>query len=83
MAGNDSIRDFGFEPKPSRALEVSPASRFGDRPAVSLAELAALQGVGPIRDLSEVCGGWPGEPNDGLEEAIHRMRQAGIAGAPE
>lgn len=38
-------------------------------------EIAALQGIGPIEDPSELVGGWPGEVDDGFEEAVLAWRR--------
>ena len=37
-------------------------------------ELALLQGVEPIEDIRILFGTWPGEENDGFEEAIEQLR---------
>ena len=44
--------------------------------AMSFDELAAAQGVRPMADIDTVIGTWPGDVNDGFEEAVHRLRQA-------
>ena len=40
----------------------------------TLEELAEEQGVRPLRNLSELFGTWPGEPDDGFEELIDDLR---------
>lgn len=40
----------------------------------TLEELAKLQNVGPIKDIRDLFGTWPGEVDDGFEEAIERLR---------
>ena len=37
-------------------------------------ELALIQNVEPIEDIRNLFGTWPGEENDGFEEAIERLR---------
>lgn len=40
----------------------------------TLEELTRIQGVKPIKDVRELFGTWPGEPDDGFEEAINELR---------
>lgn len=40
----------------------------------TIKELAILQNVPPIEDISVLFGTWPGEPDDGFEEAIDQLR---------
>ncbi|HKH44789.1 MAG TPA: hypothetical protein VKM72_09010 [Thermoanaerobaculia bacterium] len=47
----------------------------GGRQSLSFEEIAALQGVGPIEDPNELAGGWPGEIDDGFEEAVLAWRR--------
>ena len=42
---------------------------------LSFEEIAELQGVRPIEDPSELVGGWPGEVDDGFEEAVLAWRR--------
>lgn len=42
----------------------------------TLDELAAAQGVGPL-DTEALLGTWPGEDDDGFEDAIDELRHAG------
>lgn len=44
----------------------------------SIEELAQLQGVKPIDDITTLFGTWPGEPDDGFEEDIHNLRHQNI-----
>ena len=44
------------------------------RESRTLEELAKLQNVGPIKDIRDLFGTWPGEVDDGFEEAIDRLR---------
>lgn len=41
---------------------------------VSIEELARLQDVRPLEDVRELFGTWPGEEDDGFEEAVDRLR---------
>ena len=45
----------------------------------SLDELAKSQGVDPSFDVSALFGTWPGEPDDGFEEMIHKHRLQDVA----
>ncbi|MCF8079866.1 MAG: hypothetical protein K9K88_11355 [Desulfobacterales bacterium] len=45
----------------------------------SFDELAELQGVKPLEDLSVLFGTWPGDVDDGFEEEIRRLRQEDIS----
>jgi hypothetical protein len=38
-------------------------------------EIAKQQGVGPVEDPNELVGGWPGDVDDGFEEAVLAWRQ--------
>lgn len=42
----------------------------------TLAELAETQGVKPIADVRTLYGTWPGDMDDGFEEAIHELRHS-------
>ena len=44
---------------------------------MSFEELAAAQGVGPLIDIDALIGTWPGDVNDGFEEAVRRLRRPG------
>jgi len=46
----------------------------------TLDELAAMQNVGPIDNVESILGGWPGDPDDGFEEKILKIRHSGIVG---
>lgn len=45
----------------------------------TLAELAEVQGVGPVEDVRVFYGTWPGEPDDGFEALIDEHRRTGRA----
>ena len=61
--------------KPVNLKKTEPASRPRSfwEPA-SLEELIREQKVEPVNDLSVLYGSWPGDVDDGFEEAIDRMR---------
>lgn len=53
----------------------TPISRdFWDSP--TLDELAQAQSVRPMRDVRMLFGTWPGELNDGFEEAVDELRHS-------
>ena len=43
--------------------------------SLTFEEIARQQGVGPVEDPSELVGGWPGDIDDGFEEALLARRQ--------
>ena len=45
------------------------------RRSLTFEEIAAIQGVGPVEDPNELVGGWPGEVEDGFEEAVLAWRR--------
>lgn len=68
-----------IEAKADQSREILPsgAPLPGDFwQALSFEELAAAQGVGPMIDIEAVIGTWPGDVDDGFENAVHRLRQA-------
>lgn len=70
-----------IEEKEDQATEMLPsgAPLPGDFwQAMSFEELAAAQGVGPLTDIDALIGTWPGDVNDGFEEAVHKLRQASV-----
>ena len=46
--------------------------------SLSIEELARSQGVRPLDNVSILFGTWPGEPDDGFEEEVHRLRQQSL-----
>jgi hypothetical protein len=57
----------------------SPIPRsFWESP--SLDELAAEQGVGPLMDIEKLFGTWPGDVDDGFEDAIDALRHRAVEG---
>ena len=61
---------------------ILPGERHGPTPhdfwtAPTLDELAKAQNVGPL-DTAALCGTWPGEDDDGFEEAIDELRHGGL-----
>lgn len=58
----------------------TPISRnFWESP--SLDELAQAQNVGPMMDIRVLFGTWPGEMDDGFEEAIDELRHSSMGAA--
>ena len=47
--------------------------------SLSIEELAKAQGVQPLSDVSILFGTWPGEPDDGFEEEVRKLRQQSLA----
>ena len=58
---------------PSR--ETSESRSFWESP--SLEDLAHSQDVQPLADVQSLFGAWPGEQDDGFEEAINELRHPG------
>ncbi|OQX01217.1 MAG: hypothetical protein BWK80_60390 [Desulfobacteraceae bacterium IS3] len=56
--------------------ETVPPSDFRNSPTIE--ELAEVQGVKPLQNISDLFGTWPGEEDDGFEEEIRRLRQEDI-----
>ena len=57
----------------------TPISRgFWESP--TLDELAEAQNVKPLADVKALFGTWPGEADDGFEEAINELRHSSISG---
>jgi len=54
---------------------LSPDEAF--RHAPTLRELADKQGVKPLSNPRRLFGTWPGERDDGFEQAIQQLRQEG------
>ena len=51
---------------------------MSDQPT-RLDELAQEQGVKPVENVHTLFGTWPGDVNDGFEEAIDELRHGGTA----
>jgi len=60
------------QPNKSERRPPHPAN-FWESP--TLEELTRIQGVKPIKDIRELYGTWPGEPDDGFEEIINESRR--------
>ena len=77
MSGRD--KKYGIRKHPQNRLnediEISPWS-FWESPTVE--ELARLQNISPIEDISVLYGTWPGELGDGFEEAIDELRHGSV-----
>ena len=70
-----------LEDRESEAVDLlpqgTPISRsFWDSP--SLDELAQTQNVRPLADISALFGTWPGDINDGFEDAIDELRHSSL-----
>jgi hypothetical protein len=50
---------------------------FWESPA--LEELARAQNVQPLTDVQVLFGTWPGDEDDGFEEAVYNLRHAASA----
>jgi hypothetical protein len=58
-----------------KKTETKGDSLFGEFwKSPSIEELAEMQGVQPITDISVFLGTWPGDMNDGFEETIRELR---------
>jgi hypothetical protein len=69
-----------FEGEATELLpQGTPISRsFWESP--TLDELAQAQNVEPVTDVKILLGGWPGDPDDGFEDEILRIRHFGVVG---
>ena len=66
---------------PSRPAVPPRSSASVFRHSASLDELARMQGVKPLADFDEIKGTWPGDIDDGFEEAVAALRAVGMSGA--
>jgi len=41
----------------------------------TIEDLARMQGVKPIKDVSALFGTWPGDINDGFEQFVRELRR--------
>ena len=46
----------------------------------SLDQLMELQGTDPLTDVASLFGTWPGDPDDGFEDAVHTLRKQTTSG---
>lgn len=46
----------------------------------TLDQLVELQGVRPLADIASLFGTWPGDPDDGFEEAVRTLRMLTTSG---
>lgn len=60
--------------RPAEPSGKRKSSSRGSR-SLTFEEIARQQGVEPIEDPSELIGGWPGDVDDGFEEALLAWRQ--------
>ena len=54
-----------------------------DDAAAAFEAVIRRQGARPVTDLYRLAGLWPGDKDDGFEEAIRAMRQSGLIGVVE
>ncbi len=47
--------------------------------SLSIEELAQAQGVRPLNDVSVLFGTWPGEPDDGFEDEVRKLRKQSLS----
>jgi len=59
--------------KEDDARQLSDSNDFWESP--TLEELARRQGIKPMTDVRKLYGTWPGDPDDGFEEAINALRR--------
>jgi hypothetical protein len=48
--------------------------------ALSLDALAEAQGIGPMDDITVLFGTWPGDQDDGFEDAVASLRKRDLIG---
>ena len=63
----------------NEGIKVSAANLHDFWSSPTLSELAKAQNVGPL-DTAALRGTWPGEDNDGFEEAIDELRHGELRG---
>ena len=64
--------------------KAMPAKKAARKREKTLDEIAAEQGFKPIKDFSELLGGWPKEElNDGFEEELNRRRKSELVKEPD
>ncbi len=68
-------RHGGDSGAPSRPFPQS----FWDSPTIE--EIVRSQNVRPMEDVSVLFGTWPGDPDDGFEEAVDGLRHRHVLGA--
>ena len=66
------VRKSQHDPQPRPTDEADRSSSFWDMR--TLEELARSQNVTPVTDVDEIFGTWPGEEDDGFEQAIEELR---------
>ena len=72
MTMNNNIKS-----KPRQTSHENTGESMDFWKSKSLQELARLQEVQPLADVRVLSGTWPGEKNDGFEEAIEELRKIG------
>ena len=66
----------------NEGIEVSDANSHDFWSSPTLDELGKAQNVGPL-DTAALRGTWPGEDDDGFEEAIDELRHGGLRGTSD
>lgn len=61
-------------------ISVVPAQVYGFWTSRTLEELAQMQGVQPVADITTLYGTWPGEREDGFEDFVQELRQGNVIG---
>lgn len=56
-------------------FDVHVAEVCGRKTSPTLDDLASTQGVSPLEDMSTIVGTWPGEVDDGFEQAVDDLRK--------
>lgn len=61
-------------------ISVVPAQVYDFWTPRTLEELAQMQGVQPVADITTLYGTWPGEREDGFEDFVQELRQGNVIG---
>ncbi len=61
-------------------VSVVPAQVYDFWTSRTLEELAQMQGVQPVADITTLYGTWPGEREDGFEDFVQELRQGNVIG---
>lgn len=72
-----------LEEKEDQAMELLPQGTPVSRDfwySPTLDELAQAQNAGSVTNVEALFGGWPGDPDDGFEKEILKIRRVGVIG---
>ncbi|MDP8238564.1 MAG: hypothetical protein P9X24_05710 [Candidatus Hatepunaea meridiana] len=61
------------------SVETIAIHPLDDQHSPTIEELAETQGVSVMSDVEALFGTWPGENDDGFEDAIHKLRQRDVS----